>query len=188
MLVRPDRLDQQAVVEPMVLRLTADNRRINSMPTGSAKHCVPKRWSSHVVVRPARSIVLRRTAAGRRAEPAIVSDGQAWQARVVTRWRVSRHFSRFGTASRRFKSAPRSPRPRTSPPICMATNSTMWRRPRMLSKSGGATSVAILAVFGSIRTPTVRTISRHFQKDPRTVRYWLAKAEESLAPWRGAQQ
>ena len=31
----------------------------------------------------ARSIVLRRTAAGRRAEPAIVSDGQAWQARLV---------------------------------------------------------------------------------------------------------
>jgi hypothetical protein len=38
-------------------------------------------------------------------------------------------------------------------------NPTMWRRPRMLSKSGGATSDAILAVFGSIRTPTVRTIS-----------------------------
>ena len=33
MLVRPDRLDQQAVVEPVVLRLTADNRRINLMPT-----------------------------------------------------------------------------------------------------------------------------------------------------------
>ena len=32
-LVRPDRLDQQAVVEPVVLRLTADNRRINLMPT-----------------------------------------------------------------------------------------------------------------------------------------------------------
>ena len=32
----------------------------------------------------------------------------------------------------------------------------MWRRPRMLSTSGGATSDAILAVFGSIRTPTVR--------------------------------
>ena len=35
------------------------------------------------MVRPVRSIVLRRTAAGRRAEPAIVSDGQAWQARLV---------------------------------------------------------------------------------------------------------
>ena len=35
------------------------------------------------MVRPARSIVLRRTAAGRRAEPAIVSHGQAWQARLV---------------------------------------------------------------------------------------------------------
>jgi hypothetical protein len=34
-LVRPDRLDQQAVVEPVVLRLTADHRRINSMPTES---------------------------------------------------------------------------------------------------------------------------------------------------------
>jgi hypothetical protein len=31
-LVRLDQLDQQAVVEPLILRLTADNRRINSTP------------------------------------------------------------------------------------------------------------------------------------------------------------
>jgi hypothetical protein len=32
-LVRLDKVDQQAVVEPLVLRLTADNRRTDSTPT-----------------------------------------------------------------------------------------------------------------------------------------------------------
>lgn len=36
--------------------------------------------------------------------------------------------------------------------------------------------------------PTVRTISSHFGKDPRTIRNWLKKAEEALATWRGEQQ
>lgn len=36
--------------------------------------------------------------------------------------------------------------------------------------------------------PTVPTISRHFGKTPRTIRYWLAKAEETLARWRGGQE
>ena len=35
--------------------------------------------------------------------------------------------------------------------------------------------------------PSARTISRHFGKSPRTIRNWLAKAEERLAAWRGAQ-
>lgn len=36
--------------------------------------------------------------------------------------------------------------------------------------------------------PSVRTISRHFGKDPRTIRNWLRKAEEALERWRGEQQ
>ncbi len=36
--------------------------------------------------------------------------------------------------------------------------------------------------------PNVRTISRHFGKDPRTIRNWLKKAEEALERWRGEQQ
>ncbi|MCL4239730.1 MAG: hypothetical protein KJ048_00105 [Dehalococcoidia bacterium] len=36
--------------------------------------------------------------------------------------------------------------------------------------------------------PAVRTISRHFAKDPRTIRNWLKKAEESLQTWRGEQR
>jgi len=36
--------------------------------------------------------------------------------------------------------------------------------------------------------PTVRTISRHFNKTPRTIRNWLARAEECLAAWRGDQK
>lgn len=36
--------------------------------------------------------------------------------------------------------------------------------------------------------PAVRTISRHFGKDPRTIRNWLKKAEESLQTWRGEQR
>ena len=35
--------------------------------------------------------------------------------------------------------------------------------------------------------PAVRTISRHFGKTPRTIRNWLARAEERLAAWRGTQ-
>src|SRR6476659_1904820 len=42
-LVRPGRLDQQAVVEPVVLRLTADNRRINSTSTLRAEYRAPSR-------------------------------------------------------------------------------------------------------------------------------------------------
>ena len=49
----------------------------------STNHGVPIRWSSPIAIRPVRCIVFRRTAAGRRAEPAIVSDGQASQARLV---------------------------------------------------------------------------------------------------------
>ena len=33
--------------------------------------------------------------------------------------------------------------------------------------------------------PTVQTISRHFGKTSRTIRNWLARAEKSLATWRG---
>ena len=33
--------------------------------------------------------------------------------------------------------------------------------------------------------PAVRTISSHFEKTPRTIRNWLAKAEDCLAAWRG---
>ena len=35
--------------------------------------------------------------------------------------------------------------------------------------------------------PSVNTISRRFGKTPRTIRNWLARAEESLAIWRGEQ-
>ena len=35
--------------------------------------------------------------------------------------------------------------------------------------------------------PSVRTISRHFGKTPRTIRNWLASAEERLAAWREAK-
>ena len=34
----------------------------------------------------------------------------------------------------------------------------------------------------------VRTISQHFNKTPRTIRNWLARAEECLAAWRGEQK
>ena len=43
MLVRPDRLDQQAVVEPVVPRLTADKWRINSTSTLRAEYRAPPR-------------------------------------------------------------------------------------------------------------------------------------------------
>ena len=36
--------------------------------------------------------------------------------------------------------------------------------------------------------PTVQTISRHFNKTPRTIRNWLARAEKCLAVWRGEQK
>jgi DNA-directed RNA polymerase specialized sigma24 family protein len=36
--------------------------------------------------------------------------------------------------------------------------------------------------------PTVRTISSHFGKDPRTIRNWLKRAEGALETWRGEQQ
>lgn len=36
--------------------------------------------------------------------------------------------------------------------------------------------------------PAVPTISRYFDKTPRTIRNWLAKAEETLVQWRGAQR
>ena len=35
--------------------------------------------------------------------------------------------------------------------------------------------------------PNVLTISRHFGKDPRTIRNWLKEAERALAQWRGEQ-
>ena len=35
--------------------------------------------------------------------------------------------------------------------------------------------------------PTAQTISRKFGKTPRTIRNWLARAEESLEAWRGGQ-
>ena len=38
-LVRLDQLDQQVVVEPLILRLTADNRRINSTPPRGSIRC-----------------------------------------------------------------------------------------------------------------------------------------------------
>lgn len=38
------------------------------------------------------------------------------------------------------------------------------------------------------KDPAVRTISRHFGKTPRTIRYWLTTAEETLARWRGGQK
>lgn len=37
------------------------------------------------------------------------------------------------------------------------------------------------------KDPSARTISRHFGKTPRTIRNWLARAEERLAAWRGTQ-
>jgi len=36
--------------------------------------------------------------------------------------------------------------------------------------------------------PNVRTISRLFGKNPRTIRNWLKKADEALETWRGVQQ
>ncbi len=36
--------------------------------------------------------------------------------------------------------------------------------------------------------PAVQTISRHFGKTPRTIRNWLARADERLEAWRGEQQ
>ena len=38
------------------------------------------------------------------------------------------------------------------------------------------------------RDPAVQTISRHFGKTPRTIRNWLARADERLEAWRGEQQ
>lgn len=35
---------------------------------------------------------------------------------------------------------------------------------------------------------SVQTISRHFGKDPRTIRNWLRKADEMLRSWRGEEQ
>ena len=119
------------------------------------------------MVRPARSIVLRRTAPGRRAEPAIVSDGQASQARLVRKtvaceqtllpiWHgITAVQVRATITATAHISAD-----------LYGANPTMWRRPRMLSKSGGATSDAILALFGSIRTPTVRTTVPRAQNRP----------------------
>jgi hypothetical protein len=36
--------------------------------------------------------------------------------------------------------------------------------------------------------PSVETISRFFGKTPRTIRSWLKKADEMLAPWRGGER
>lgn len=36
--------------------------------------------------------------------------------------------------------------------------------------------------------PAVPTISRYFNKHPRTIRTWFVKAEETLVQWRGAQR
>ncbi|MXZ23467.1 MAG: sigma-70 family RNA polymerase sigma factor [Caldilineaceae bacterium SB0665_bin_21] len=38
------------------------------------------------------------------------------------------------------------------------------------------------------RDPTIRTISRRFDKTPRTIRNWLSKANEILKIWRGEQK
>lgn len=38
------------------------------------------------------------------------------------------------------------------------------------------------------QNPAVATISRHFVKTPRTIRNWLARADEILARWRGGQK
>ena len=38
------------------------------------------------------------------------------------------------------------------------------------------------------KDPAVQTISRHFDKTPRTIRNWLARADERLETWRGEQQ
>lgn len=38
------------------------------------------------------------------------------------------------------------------------------------------------------KDPTVQTISRRFGKTPRTIRNWLSRADERLAPWRGEQK
>ena len=38
------------------------------------------------------------------------------------------------------------------------------------------------------QNPNVRTISQHFNKTPRTIRNWLARAEECLTAWRGEQK
>ena len=37
------------------------------------------------------------------------------------------------------------------------------------------------------QNPDIQTISRHFGKTPRTIRNWLARADECLAAWRGEQ-
>ena len=88
------------------------------------------------MVRPVRSIVLRRTAAGRRAEPAIVSDGQASQARLVRKtvaceqtllpiWHgITAVQVRATITATAHISAD-----------LYGANPTMWRRPRMLSTS-----------------------------------------------------
>jgi RNA polymerase sigma factor (sigma-70 family) len=36
--------------------------------------------------------------------------------------------------------------------------------------------------------PSVRTISRHFGVDPRTIRNWFGRIDEALAQWRGEQR
>jgi hypothetical protein len=38
------------------------------------------------------------------------------------------------------------------------------------------------------KDPSVRTISGHFRKEPRTIQNWLTKAEAALDEWRGEQQ
>jgi len=35
------------------------------------------------------------------------------------------------------------------------------------------------------KDPSVPTISRHFQRTPRTIRNWMREAENVLAAWRG---
>ena len=120
------------------------------------------------MVRPVRSIVLRRTAAGRRAEPAIVSDGQAWQARLVRKTVACEQ-----TLLPIWNGITAVPVRATITATCAHLRRSVWPRtrrcgvgPRMLSTSGRATSDAILAVFGSIRTPTVRTTVPRAQNRP----------------------
>lgn len=37
------------------------------------------------------------------------------------------------------------------------------------------------------KDPEIPTISRHFNRDPRTIRNWLKKADQALEAWRGAR-
>jgi hypothetical protein len=88
-LVRPDKLDQQAVVEPVVPRLTADKWRINSTSTLRAEYRAPSR---------------RRVLGSSYGRPlAAISDHPASRLRHMTR----SHQRSRGRPSRAVRSAPR---------------------------------------------------------------------------------